>query len=328
MTILDEKLKKKIGYGTAPLGNLFRDVPEQEAEDTVRAVWDAGIRYFDTAPFYGAGLAEERLGRVLSEKNRDDFILSTKVGRVVLDEKEDKEGLFEDGYQNKLLNEYTEDAVKRSIEQSLERLQTDRLDIVYVHDLSPDFLGDEWITKFDEARNGAFKALAEMRDEGVISAWGLGVNTTIPIELALELEETKPDISLQALQYTLLQHERALTHLMPRISQQNSRIVVGGPYNSGALLGGDHFDYAPITDDQRKHIKQVEKIAERHGVSLKAAALQFSTANPNVSAVIPGSTRPDRIQADLDALSEHIPSAFWIDMIDEGLVSPDAPLPS
>lgn len=197
MTILDEKLKKKIGYGTAPLGNLFRDVPEQEAEDTVRAVWDAGIRYFDTAPFYGAGLAEERLGRVLSEKNRDDFILSTKVGRVVLDEKEDKEGLFEDGHQNKLLNEYTEDAVKRSIEQSLERLQTDRLDIVYVHDLSPDFLGDEWITKFDEARNGAFKALTKMRDEGIISAWGLGVNTTIPIELALELEETKPDISLQ-----------------------------------------------------------------------------------------------------------------------------------
>ncbi|EZH66706.1 D-threo-aldose 1-dehydrogenase [Bacillaceae bacterium JMAK1] len=321
-------IKGKIGFGTAPLGNMFRDIPEKEWTETVQSVWDHGIRYFDTAPLYGAGLSEIRLGEVLSNYNRNDYILSTKVGRLISDEKEEnKEGLFEFGRKNKVIDDYTADGTLRSIEQSLERLKTDRLDIVYVHDISPDFHGDEWLTKFDEARNGAFLVLSQLRDEGVIGSWGLGVNTTVPIELAMELENAHPDLSLSATQYTLMQHERALERMMPGAQKKGMGIVVGGPYNSGALLGGNHFDYVEATPDVKKHVQQLNEVAHRFNVNLKAAALQFSTAHPAVEAVIPGSTRPERIKEDLDAMNEIIPKEFWDELLERQLLSTKAPLP-
>lgn len=226
-----------------------------------------------------------------------------------------------------MIDDYTKDGTLRSIEQSLERLKTDRLDIVYVHDISPDFHGDEWITKFDEARNGAFRVLTQLRDEGVIGSWGLGVNTTVPIELAMELEDAHPDLSLSATQYTLMQHERALERMMPTAQKKGMGIVIGGPYNSGALLGGEHFDYVEATLEIKKHVQQLNEVAQRFNVSLKAAALQFSTAHPAVEAVIPGSTRPERIKEDLDAMKETIPTQFWDELIERKLLSPNAPLP-
>ncbi|CEG23794.1 D-threo-aldose 1-dehydrogenase [Planococcus massiliensis] len=320
-------IKNKLGLGTAPLGNMFREVPEEEALETIRSAWDAGIRYFDTAPFYGAGLAEMRLGEVLSTYNRDEFILSSKVGRIILDEKEEKEGLFEDGRQNKIKTDYTEDGTLKSIEDSLKRLKTDRLDMVFVHDLSPDFLGDEWITKFDEARRGAFKVLDRLRDEGVIKAWGLGVNTTTPIEVALELEEAHPDLSLSATQYTILQHERALERMMPLALEKEGGLIIGGSFNSGALFGGDYFDYKEITPEQKKKVEHFTEVAKNHGVNLKDAAIQFSTAHPAVKAVVTGSTRPDRIKEDLQALNATIPAAFWEELLEAKLISPKAVLP-
>ncbi|BAC12263.1 D-threo-aldose 1-dehydrogenase [Oceanobacillus iheyensis HTE831] len=326
---LQEALNKKTGLGTAPLGNMFRNVSEEEAQETIQNAWDQGIRYFDTAPFYGAGLAEQRLGKALKDKNRNEYLLSSKVGRIILDEKENSsgEGLFKDAPQHKIVTDYSEEATLQSIEDSLKRLNTDYLDMVFVHDISPDFLGDEWITKFDEARNGAFKVLDRLRDEGVIKSWGLGVNTTIPIELAMELEEANPDLSLTATQYTLMQHERALERMMPLAEKTGKKFVVGAPYNSGALLGGDHFDYQPASKEVKKQAQQLKQIADKHGITLKAAALQFSTANPAVSAVIPGSTRPSRIKEDLSAMQESIPAAFWQELISEGLISDKAPLP-
>lgn len=321
-------LKDKIGLGTAPLGNMFRNVPEAEAIETIQTAWDQGIRYFDTAPFYGAGLAELRLGKVLSKYDRDDYVISTKVGRYLTDEEEDKEGLYEEGRKNKVITDYTEEATRRSIEQSLERLQTDRIDFVFVHDLSPDFHGDEWIAKFDEARKGAFRVLSLLRDEGVIKGWGLGVNTTIPIEVAMELEETQPDLCLSATQYTLLQHKKALQRMLPTAQERGVGIVVGGAFNSGALLGGPYFDYKEASAEIKERVKQFEEIAQRHDVSLKAAALQFSTAHPAVAAVIPGSTRPERIKEDLAAMKADIPEAFWQELLDKELISPDAPLPN
>ncbi|MBM7631854.1 aldo/keto reductase [Geomicrobium sediminis] len=321
-------IKEKIGFGTAPLGNMFRDIPEKEWMETIQSVWDHGIRYFDTAPLYGAGLSEIRLGEVLSNYNRDDYVLSTKVGRLISDEKaENGKGLFEHGRKNNVIDDYTKDGTLRSIEQSLERLKTDRLDIVYVHDISPDFHGDEWITKFDEARNGAFRVLTQLRDEGVIGSWGLGVNTTAPIELAMELEDSHPDLSLSATQYTLMQHERALERMMPTAQKKGMGLVIGGPYNSGALLGGEHFDYVEATPEIKKHVQQLNEVAQRFNVSLKAAALQFSTAHPAVEAVIPGSTRPERIKEDLDAMKESIPTQFWDELLERKLLSPNAPLP-
>ncbi len=323
----DVTIKHKLGLGTAPLGNMFRDVPEDEAMATIESAWNEGIRYFDTAPFYGAGLAELRLGEILPSYNRDEYLLSTKVGRIVLDEEEEKEGLFEFGRKNKILTDYTESGTLRSIEDSLKRLKTDRLDMVYVHDISPDFLGDEWVTKFDEARTGAFKVLDRLRDEGVIKAWGLGVNTTTPIEVALELEEAHPDLSLSATQYTLLQHERALERMMPLAEKTEGGLVIGSAFNSGALLGGDHFDYAEITPEIKERVARFNDVAKNHGVHLKDAALQFSTAHPAVKAVVTGSTRPDRIKEDLAAMTADIPSAFWDELVDKGLVSLKAVLP-
>ncbi|MDN7227377.1 aldo/keto reductase [Planococcus sp. N064] len=323
----DITIKNKLGLGTAPLGNMFREVPEDEAMETIQSAWNEGIRYFDTAPFYGAGLAEMRLGEILSSYKRDDYLLSSKVGRIILDEEEEKEGLFEYGRKNKIRTDYTESGTLQSIEDSLKRLKTDRLDMVFVHDLSPDFLGDEWITKFDEARKGAFNVLDRLRDEGVIKAWGLGVNTTTPIEVALELEEAHPDLSLSATQYTLLQHERALERMMPLAQKNDGGLVIGGAFNSGALFGGDYFDYKEITPDIKERVARFNDVAKNHGVNLKDAALQFSTAHPAVKAVVTGSTRPDRIKEDLQALEANIPAAFWEELVEKELISAKAALP-
>ncbi|MEV7534473.1 aldo/keto reductase [Streptomyces hydrogenans] len=331
---LKNLLPGRLGFGTAPLGNMFRAIPDEEARATVEAAWEQGIRFYDTAPFYGAGLAEERLGEVLAGKPRDEYVLSTKVGRVILDEHEtdvpdfgEKGGLFEHGNPNKILHEWTAEATERSIEGSLKRLGTDRLDIVWVHDIAQDFHGDAWLGKFEEARTGAFRVLSRLRDEGVIKAWGLGVNKAEPIELTLALDEPKPDGFLLAGRYTLLDHEHALTRLLPMAQEQNVDMVVGGPYSSGILAGGTHFEYQQAPAEIIERVGKLKALAERHGISIKAAALQFSLAHPTSAAVIPGATRPSRITEDTAALIEKVPAAFWTDLRAAGLVSPAAPLP-
>ncbi|MGC9405482.1 aldo/keto reductase [Streptomyces sp. DZ1-3] len=329
-------LPGRLGLGTAPLGSMFRDVTDEEAAATVDAAWDHGIRYYDTAPFYGAGLAEIRLGDALAGRPRDSYVLSTKVGRVVLDEVEDpatrelgeKGGLFEHGRPNKLVHDWTADATKRSIEDSLRRLRTDRLDIVWVHDVAQDFHGDEWLAVYDSARTGAFRVLQQLRDEGVIKAWGLGVNRVEPVELTLELDEPKPDAFLLAGRYTLLDHDRALQRLLPTAADQDVSLVVGGPYSSGILAGGTHFEYQDAPAHIVEKVARIKQLAERHGVSIKAAALQFSLAHPAAAAVIPGATRPSRIAEDIAALDESIPAAFWAELREAGLVSALAPLPT
>ncbi|MBI0300902.1 aldo/keto reductase, partial [Streptomyces sp. PRKS01-29] len=319
-----------LGLGTAPLGSMFRDVSDEEAAATVDAAWDHGIRYFDTAPFYGAGLAEIRLGDALAGRPRDAYVLSTKVGRVILDEVEDpaarelgeKGGLFEHGRPNKIVHDWTADATKRSIEDSLRRLRTDRLDIVWVHDVAQDFHGDEWLAVYESARTGAFRVLQRLRDEGVIKAWGLGVNRVEPIELTLDLDEPKPDAFLLAGRYTLLDHDRALQRLLPTAADQGVNLVVGGPYSSGILAGGTHFEYQDAPAHIIEKVARIKELAERHGVSVKAAALQFALAHPAAAAVIPGATRPSRIAEDVAALDEAVPAAFWTELRQAGLVSP------
>ncbi len=332
---INDILPGKLGFGAAPLGNMFRDIPDAEALATVDAAWEQGIRYYDTAPFYGAGLAEIRMGEVLSGRPRDEYVISTKVGRIILDELEDvsardqgeKAGVFAHGRANKVVNDYTHDGTLRSIEDSLKRLKTDHVEIVFVHDLAQDFYGDEWIGVFETARKGAFKALDRLRDEGVIKAWGLGVNKVEACELLLDLEGPRPDGFLLAGRYTLLDHERALQRLMPKIVERNLGIVVGGPYSSGVLVGGAHFEYAPASPEMLAKVQRIKGIADRFGVSMKAAGLQFSLANPAVAAVIPGASKPDRLAEDHAALNESIPDDFWHEMRRQGLVAPNAPLP-
>lgn len=332
---LKDILPSRLGFGAAPLGNMFRAIPEEEALATVNAAWDNGIRYFDNAPFYGAGLAEIRMGQALAGRPRDEYVISTKVGRIVLDELDEtprdngeKGDVFAHGRPNKVVNDYSADATLRSIEDSLKRLNTDRIDVAFVHDVAQDFYGDEWLGKFEEARTGAFRALDRLRDEGVIGAWGLGVNRVEPIELLLELDEPRPDGFLLAGRYTLLDHDRALQRVMPLVSERGLGIVVGGPYSSGALVGGPNFEYAPATPEILSKVAAIKAIADAHGVTMKAAGLQFALANPAVAAVIPGASRPSRIAEDSAALAETIPAEFWRELRAAGLVNPAAPLPA
>jgi D-threo-aldose 1-dehydrogenase len=331
---LKDILTSRLGFGAAPLGNMFRAIPEEEALATVEAAWNDGVRYFDTAPFYGAGLAEIRMGEALKGKPRDQYVISTKVGRIVLDEVEngardngEKGSVFVHGRPNKVVNDYSADATLRSIEDSLQRLQTDHIEIVWVHDLAQDFYGDDWIGRFEEARTGAFRVLDRLRDEGVIGAWGLGVNRVEAVELLLDLEEPRPDGSLLAGRYTLLDHDRALERLMPKVVERGLGIVVGGPYSSGALVGGPNFEYAPATPVILDKVARIKAIADRHDVSMKAAGLRFSLAHPGVAAVIPGASRPDRIAEDRAAFEEKVPTDFWRELRTAGLVNPAAPLP-
>lgn len=323
----------RLGFGTAPLGNMYRNIPEQEALDTVEAAWQQGIRYFDAAPMYGAGLAEIRLGTALQQHRRDDYVLSTKVGRLILDEREDttqrdlgeKGGLFEHGLPNKIVYDYTADGTLRAIEASLARLKTDRLDIVWIHDPARDFHGEGWRDVFDIAMNGAAKALTRLREEGVISAWGLGVNRVEPCEMALQ--QADPDGFLIAGRYTLLDHADALRTLMPASAARGLGIVVGGPYNSGILAGGTHYEYQQATPEILARVDALRAVCAEFNVDIRAAALQFSLAHPAVAAAIPGASQPSRIAENLALVDAAIPAAFWQALRTRGLVAVDAPLP-
>ncbi|CAG2154441.1 Pyridoxal 4-dehydrogenase [Cupriavidus yeoncheonensis] len=323
----------KIGFGTAPLGNMYRDIPEQEALDTVDAAWEQGIRYFDAAPLYGAGLAEIRLGNALQHRPRDAYVLSTKVGRLVLDETEDtasrdlgeKGGLFEHGLPNKIVYDYSADGTQRAIEASLKRLKTDRLDIVWIHDPARDFHGDAWRDVFQTAMTGAAAALTRLREQGVIKAWGLGVNRVEPCEMALQ--QADPDGFLIAGRYTLLDHADALRELMPACADRGAGIVVGGPYNSGILAGGEHYEYQKATPEILARVEALRGLCAEFSVDIRAAALQFSLAHPAVAAVIPGASRPERIAANLALAQAEIPRAFWQALRAQDLVAAAAPLP-
>ena len=334
MRVRKALLKGPLGFGAAPLGNMFRNIPDAEASATVEAAWDQGTRYFDTAPFYGAGLSEIRLGKVISKHNRDEYVLSTKVGRIILDEIEtgtrnfgEKGGLFEFGRPNKIINDYSEKGALRSIDDSLKRLGVDRLDFVWIHDVARDFYGDEWLARFEAARTGAFRALARLRAEGVIKAWGLGVNKVVPCELAIEMTQNRPDAFLLAGRYTLLDHEHALQRLMPAAAEEDVDIVIGGPYSSGVLAGGSYFEYQKASPEILTKVERIKDIARRYKVPLKAAALQFSLAHPAVAAIIPGASHPERIAEDHAALKASISDDFWHELRKQGLVAPAAPLP-
>lgn len=198
---------------------------------------------------------------------------------------------------------------------------------MWVHDIAQDFYGDQWLEYFNQARTGAFKVLTRLREQGVIKAWGLGVNRVEPCELTLDLTEAQPDGFLLAGRYTLLDHDRALQRLMDAAHAQQVEIVVGGPYSSGILAGGAHFEYQQASPAIIAKVEQIKAIAQTFGVSIKAAALQFSLAHPAVAAVIPGASRPGRIAEDVAALSEQIPAAFWQALREARLISDRAPLP-
>src|ERR1700757_2545779 len=187
----------------------------------------------------------------------------------------ERKAVYEFSRPNKIIYDYSEKGTLRSIDDSLKRLGTDRIDFVWIHDVARDFFGDEWLARFEAARTGAFRVLTELRNEGVIKAWGLGVNKVEPCELAIEMTENRPDAFLLAGRYTLLDHERALQRLMPAAIEADVDLVIGGPYSSGVLAGGSNFEYQKASPQILAKVERIRSIAQRHQVPIKAAALQF-----------------------------------------------------
>lgn len=331
MGIREYLLNGPLGFGTAPLGNMFRNIPDAEADATVEAAWTAGVRFFDTAPFYGAGLSEIRLGKELAKHNRSEYLLSSKVGRIILDEVEEdaqtfgeKGNLFEHGKRNKVAYDYTEKGTTRSIEDSLQRLGVSHLDFVWIHDVARDFHGDDWLAAFESAHRGAMIALAKLRDQKVIKGWGLGVNQVEPCELLVDMTRVRPDAFLLAGRYTLLDHARALQRLMPACEAKQIDIVVGGPYSSGVLAGGNHFEYAPAPPQILAKVQKIKVLCVKFAIPIKAAALHFSLAHPASAAVIPGASKLERIAEDQTAWKTLVPDDFWHELRAQELVSPEA----
>lgn len=317
-----------LGLGGTGLGDMYHTTSDEAVRATVDAAWDAGIRYFDTAPHYGAGLSEHRFGSALRNRPRDAYTLSTKVGRLLVPASTGEIAApFVSALPFRRVLDYTADGARRAVEDSLQRLALGHIDIVYVHDLSPDQFGrSEFEHHFGIAagRHGAFEGLAKLRDEGVIKAWGMGVNTVEPCLRALQASD--PDIFLLAGRYTLME-TTPLAELFPLCAERGARVVLGGPYNSGFLAGGEHYDYAPAGAEKHAHRERLRQVAARHGVDLAAAALQFGAAHPVVAATIPGASSPQHLRRNAVLMEIRIPAAFWEELVAQGLLPPEAPLP-
>ena len=327
-------LAAPLGFGGAPLGNLFAPIADADAVALVRAAWDCGLRYFDTAPHYGNGLSEHRIGHALRGLPRDDYLLSTKVGRLLLPDPGAPRA--QNGYVDVLPFvqrwDYSFDGTLRSIDDSLQRLGVARIDYVFIHDVAGDAHGALQPQRFREAMNGAVPALARLKAEGRIKGFGLGVNEW---QVCLDaLAHADLDILLLAGRYTLLD-QTALPVLLPECVRRSVRVVIGGPFNSGILATGaqpadgraPYFNYAPATPAVIARTLAIEAACRRHGVPLKAAALQFPRAQPAVACVIPGARSVGELEQNI-ALADHaIPADFWRALRDEGLVPEGAPLP-
>jgi len=279
-----------LGLGTAPLAGLYEPVADETAQAVVERAWELGVRYFDTAPYYGSGLAERRLGAALRGMPRDAFAVSTKVGRLLRPDASGWEGAYFD---------FSGDAALRSLESSLERLGLDRVDVALVHD--PD-------DHYAEALAGAFGALQRLRDEGVVRTIGVGMNRT---ELLCRFaREADPDCFLVAGRYTVLDRS-AEAELLPLCEERGIAVIAGGVFNSGVLAGGETFDYAAAPAAVMARVAELRETCARHGTPLEAAAVQFPARHPAVTSVLVGCRTPEEMAEDVRLFELDIPAALW-----------------
>ncbi|MET3665099.1 aldo/keto reductase [Caulobacter sp. 1776] len=322
-----------LGLGAASVGNLYRPVSDGEARATLAAALDAGLTYVDTAPRYGHGLSERRVGDAVRE--RDDVVLSSKVGRLLTPDVRLKGDAERHGFRSPLpfeqVYDYSHDGVMRSYEDSLQRLGLARIDILYVHDIGPMTHGDDDARTFGQlTTGGGFRALERLRDSGAINAFGLGVNEWRVCLRAMEHVDL--DVVLLAGRYTLLEQTALETFLPAALARQVS-VVIGGAYNSGILATGvkgegpHYYDYGEAPPEIVARVRRLETLCARHGVPLPAAALQFCLAHPAVVSVIPGLGSVARVHQTLDFHAAAIPADFWRELRTENLVDPQAVLP-
>ena len=325
-------LEHKFGLGGVAIGNGFKQISDAEAEKTLEGAWEAGVRYYDTSPWYGLGLSERRFGHFLHNKKREDYVLSTKVGRVLKATKNVPETMWNNPAPFDYKYDYSAEAVRRSVEDSLQRLGVESIDYAFIHDLSPDHNdeyeeGTTWEDHFEVAKTGAIPELQKMKEEGLIKAWGLGVNTIEPILKTLEV--AKPDVFLSAIQYSLVHHNDALERLLPAIEKSEATLINAAPFNAGLLAGQKRYNYdGKMPDDISDRYKKILKIAEKHKVNLVAASLQFSLAPKAAGTVLAGASKPEQVQENIKALEEKIPAKFWEELKSENLIEQKAEVPA
>ena len=323
----------RFGLGGVPLGNEFHKITDSGAEATLEAAWSAGVRYFDVAPWYGLGLAERRFGHFLHNKRRAEYVLSSKVGKLMRASKNNRHAeLFPlSDSPNDVVYDYTADGVRRSIEDSLQRLGVDSLDVVFVHDISPDFpyFPTSWEEQLATAERGAFPALTRMREEGIIRAWGIGVNRPEPILRAIEVADL--DACLCASQYSLIDHANAVDQLFPAVRRKNVSLVIGSALNAGFISGSARYNYGPnnykISAAHLEKRDRLRAIAGRHGVDLRTAALQFSAAADVAVALVVGASNHQQVLEDYNSMQAKIPAEFWQDLKADGLITEAAVVP-
>src|SRR6266516_801751 len=322
----------RFGIGGVPLGNEFAVVTDKDAYATIEAAWNAGVRYYDMAPWYGLGLAERRFGNFLHNKNRSEYVVSSKVGKLLKASKtaKNKEYFPFSPSPNDVIYDYTASGVRRSIEDSLQRLGIDSIDIDFVHDISSDnkYLPTPWLEQFEIARKGAFPELTCMREEGLIKGWGIGVNTPEPIMRLLEVAD--PDVCLLASQYSLIDHKNALNQVFPAARAKKVSFVIGSALNAGFISGSPRYNYgkqsyeipAAFIEKRRK----LRDVAANHGVDLRTVALQFSAAPDVASALVVGCKSEQHILADYTSMQTKIPTEFWADLKAQKLIEQNAPV--
>lgn len=317
----------RLGFGSVPIGGLYQTVSQEQALGAVHAAWQTGVRFFDTAPMYGKGKSEIYLGQALSEYSRDDYVLATKVGRLLRQtdkhhprHPEDEETIWVGAPDVDLIFDFTYDGTMRSLEGSLERLGVDRLDIVHIHD--PD-------NAPDEALEGAYKALVKLREEGVIRAVGAGMNQSEM--LCRFARQGGFDCFLIAGRYTLLD-QSALDELLPTCLEHRVSIFAGGVFNSGILARPEDpnpkYDYVRATPTVIERARKVEAICTAHQVPIKAAAVQFPCGHPAVASIIVGSRSAEEAIENAEMFAVPIPDDLWLELKADGLLREDAPIPT
>ncbi|WP_299141141.1 aldo/keto reductase [uncultured Tateyamaria sp.] len=318
------------GFGTAPIGNIFREIDEATSDAMIQTAWDRGLRYFDTAPMYGHGLAELRTGQSLRWKDRDDFVLSSKVGRRLVPAKRSSIDFapWTNAAPFNLEFDYTYDGTMRAFEDSLQRMALERIDICFIHDIDVFTRGDAQPEVFKQAMDGCWKALESLRDQGVVKAIGVGVNEWEVCHEALKQRDV--DCFLLAGRYTLLEQD-SLNAFLPLCEERGAAVVVGGGFNSGILatgaVEGAKYNYAPAPDDIMAKVRKIEAVCAEYNVPLPAAALQFVVAHPAVPSFLAGTRTVEQLTKNLDWFSHPIPAEFWADLKAKGLLRDDAPTP-
>jgi len=321
--------KHRLGLGGVAIGTGFEKLSDKQSLAILSKAWELGIRYYDTSPWYGLTKSEHRFGEFLQQHDRSEYILSTKIGRLFepVATSAIPPTMWKAPLAFDFKHDYTADGTKRSIEESLQRMGVDYLDVVFVHDLSEDQVGDRYPYFFKQAQHGAFKVLSDYREQGIIKGWGLGVNKIEPILECLEVAD--PDVCLSATQYSILEHEEAVDRLLPAVLARGVKLVSGAGYNSGFLAGRARYNYKPhIPKGMTARRDRISQIANTYGVDIIALAIHFVLASEAFVSIVPGASTEAQVAHNKRALHTTIPADIWHELKEEGLIYAQAPVPT